>query len=206
MKTTRSSSPRSRRKTLEPAALAAVADDEEAGVGRTVATEREGAKRVMDTLLAAEAAGADEQEAIGETERGPRFRLRLGPEHGRVNAVRDDVDARRVEAVRTAGIGNLLVGGHDRLAVPENPPVRLGEMASRERSKATFLPEQVQQTPGTKLTLDARLDEADEVAVEHHDQGGRSLRAAPCELERARALPVNDVKRVLGVDSNERLV
>ena len=101
----------------------------------------------MHTFLAAQAAGADEQEAIGETELGPGFRLRSRPKYGRVDAVRDDVDTRRVEAMRTAGVGNLLVGGHDRLAVPEDPPVSLGEMASRERDKPTFLPDYVQRSP-----------------------------------------------------------
>jgi hypothetical protein len=160
----------------------------------------------MDTLLAAEAAGADEQEAIRKTERGSGVRLRSGPKYGCVDIVRDDVDTRRVEAVRTTGVGDLLVGGHDRLAISEDPPIFLGEMASRERDEVTLLAEHVQRTPGTKLKLHACLDEADEVAVKHHDQLGRPLRAAPCEFERARALAMNDVKRLIGIDPNERLV
>jgi cephalosporin hydroxylase len=160
----------------------------------------------MDALFAAEAAGADEQEAIGETEDGPGFPLRSGPKYGCVDAVRDDVGTRRIEAVRTAGVGNLLMGRHDRLAIPEDSPVSLSEMASRERNEVSLLAEHVKRSAGTELTLHARPDEADEVAVKHHDQRGRPLRAAPCELERARAFAVNDVKRLLGVDPNECLI
>jgi hypothetical protein len=88
----------------------------------------------------------------------------------------------------------------------EDPPVRLGEMAAREPGETTLLAEHVQRPSRTELAPNARLHEAEEVPVEHDDHGRRSVGAAPDELERARALAVNDVERLRRTDPHEGLV
>ena len=104
-------------------------------------------KRVVHAFLTVQAPRADEEEAIGEIELCPRFWLRSRSKDGRVDAVGDYVDTRRIEAMRTARVGNLLLGGHDRLAVAEDSPVSLGEVASRKPDEPALLTDYVARSP-----------------------------------------------------------
>jgi hypothetical protein len=79
-------------------------------------------------------------------------------------------------------------------------------VAPRKQQQATLLARHVAEIPRSPLTSEARLDEADEVAVEHDHERCRSVHALPDQLESARALPVDDLERLLRLNAPERLV